>query len=65
MRDFGSVFRGLLEMSKWYELFKHWAIRFTMHRVKFWAQWWTPVWHKGRGPYISIGLGPVRIYRGY
>ncbi len=34
MRDFGSVFRGLLEMSKWYEVFKHWAIR-VIEQIKF------------------------------
>jgi len=32
---------------------------------KFWFHLWTPVWHKGRGPYISIGLGFIGIYRGY
>lgn len=31
----------------------------------FWVHWWTPAWHAGRGPYVSIGLGVVGIYRGY
>lgn len=39
-----------------------WAVRFIWG---FWAHWWTPIWHKGRGPYISIGLGVLAIYRGY
>jgi len=33
--------------------------------VAFWICLWTPVWHKGRGPYISIGLGIFGFYRGY
>jgi len=64
MRDFGSMLRGLLAMPKWYVVLKHWTIRFTIHG-QFWAHWWTPIWHEGRGPYISLGLGPIRIYRGY
>ncbi len=31
----------------------------------WWWQWWTPNWHKGRGPYISIGLWFFAFYRGY
>ena len=31
----------------------------------WWCHIWTPVWHKGRGPYITIGLGRVAFYRGY
>ena len=31
----------------------------------FWIHLWTPKWHKGRGPYISIGLGVIRFIRGY
>jgi len=26
---------------------------------------WTPVWHKGRGPYIVISLSRFSILRGY
>lgn len=26
---------------------------------------WTPIWHRGRGPYFTILLGRVRIGRGY
>lgn len=32
----------------------HWGIRA-----------WTPVWHEGRGPYLSIRLGRLGFYRGY
>ena len=31
----------------------------------WWLHLWTPIWHDGRGPYISCGLGVVRILRGY
>jgi hypothetical protein len=30
-----------------------------------WLHIWTPVWHKGRGPYITIGLFGIAFYRGY
>lgn len=38
------------------------ALRFTRG---FWFHWWTPVWHEGRGPYITIGCGLFAFYRGY
>jgi len=31
----------------------------------WWLHLWTPIWHCGRGPYISCGLGVIRILRGY
>lgn len=31
----------------------------------WWWAWWTPVWHEGRGPYLSIGLYVIAVYRGY
>ena len=31
----------------------------------YWLHIWTPVWHEGRGPYVSVGLGRVALYRGY
>ena len=31
----------------------------------FWADIWTPRWHGGRGPYITIGLYFIAFYRGY
>lgn len=34
-----------------------------------WIHLWTPIWHEGRGPYISIGIwfgiGTLEIMRGY
>lgn len=30
-----------------------------------WWQWWTPRWHEGRGPYVSIGFYFIAFYRGY
>jgi hypothetical protein len=43
-----------------------WAIRRQdMKPRKFWLHWWTPAWHDGRGPYISIGLWLFSVMRGY
>jgi len=41
---------------------KHWEIP---RGKRWWLHYWTPAWHKGRGPYLSIGLGWFAIYRGY
>lgn len=30
-----------------------------------WFHWWTPKWHDEKGPYITIGVGRLRFYRGY
>lgn len=30
-----------------------------------WCHLWTPSWHEGRGPYLSLCIGPLAIYRGY
>lgn len=32
---------------------------------RFWWHIWTPPWHQGRGPYISIGLWVIAFVRGY
>lgn len=37
----------------------------AMPMRRFWCDVWTPIWHEGRGPYVSIGLGIVAIGRGY
>lgn len=34
-------------------------------RIAWWLCLWTPSWHEGRGPYISLGLGFIAFYRGY
>jgi hypothetical protein len=30
-----------------------------------WFHRWTPMWHEGRGPYVSMGFWRIGIYRGY
>lgn len=30
-----------------------------------WLHLWTPVWHEGRGPYVSMGLWFFAVGRGY
>ncbi len=43
-----------------------WRIRWLSSGCHgWWWHWWTPKWHRGRGPYISIGCGLFAIYRGY
>lgn len=66
MRDMGSVCRGILAIRLPYaEPRPWWTFNFKRCHWGFWAHWWTPIWHEGRGPYISIGLGICGIYRGY
>lgn len=69
MRSLSSVWRGIKAMRFLHcEPLPRWTIRKLGKPEggrQFWAHWWTPIWHKGRGPYISIGLGVVAIYRGY
>ena len=40
-----------------------WSVKFLPK--EFWWHWWTPSWHEGRGPYISIALFVISIFRGY
>lgn len=63
MRDIGSVWRGLRTMRSPLEFLRHWYVR--AEKRGFWASWWTPAWHEGRGSYVSLGLGLFAIYRGY
>ena len=43
---------------------KYWTIKF--HRSKYSClHIWTPVWHKGRGPYITFSSKFIQIMRGY
>lgn len=61
-----SVIRGILAMSIHSPLpAPKWAMKWELTDCDFWLDAWTPIWHRGRGPYISISLGPVRIFRGY
>ena len=63
MLDVGSVVRGIRAMRRPYpEPKPRWKVRFTRG---WWCHLWTPVWHQGRGPYVTIGLGVLAIYRGY
>ena len=51
-----------------------WVMRHPLRGVNYaikFGRWgwgldlWTPVWHEGRGPYISMRLGCIRFFRGY
>jgi hypothetical protein len=61
MIDLGSVWRGLRVMKL--RNGAKWAVKWMPRR--FWLDAWTPVWHEGRGPYLSCGLWLVAVYRGF
>lgn len=66
MHDLRSFFRGIFAIKLPYaEPKPGWAIGWSKGERGFWCDYWTPAWHQGRGPYISIGLGLIAIYRGY
>ena len=66
MGSWVSFWRGCLVMNE-SEAFRHWGMRIITWRNegRWWLHYWTPIWHDGRGPYVSIGLGFFAIYRGY
>jgi len=64
--DFKSFKRGIQAMKKGEEFFrpKWWSVKIKRIRDP-WICMWTPIWHEKRGPYISIGILFIAIYRGY
>jgi hypothetical protein len=63
--DIGSVWRGLCVVNRG-EIFRRWCL-WPIDRggAKFWCHAWTPIWHEGRGPYVTIGLYWFAIMCGY
>jgi hypothetical protein len=61
-----SFFKGIAYMRPGHEKVNY-AIRILrkQHSRGFWLCLWTPIYHENRGPYVSIGLGIIAIYRGY
>jgi hypothetical protein len=63
MRSLVSTWRGIVAMRRPFtEPAPRWSAAWCRG---FWCDCWTPVWHEGRGPYVSLGLGFVAVYRGY
>ena len=63
MIDFGSVWRGTLEMK-----FPHGKVNYAIRTHQYRSpriEAWTPIFHEGRGIYISICFVFVSFYRGY
>ena len=60
--DLKSVWRGICAMTPGHQI--NWAVR-QIPRWRLWLHFWTPIWHDGRGPYLSVGFGFFAIYRGY
>ncbi len=71
--EWGSMWRGLVAWKP-----RRQPVNYAIRRVwrgypigsatrasGFWVHAWTPTCHEGRGPYVSIGLGWVALYRGY
>lgn len=59
----GSVWRGVRAMKRpFMGNVPTWSIQ---RKRGFWIHLWTPIWHNGRGPYVSIGLWFFAVYRGY
>ena len=63
MRGRGSSWRGVRAWRRG-RRYVNYAIR-RLDQPGYWFHAWTPPWHEGRGPYLSIGLGRVAVYRGY
>lgn len=59
--DWKSGIAGFLAMPA-----KHGHVNYAVRRnTGWWFHFWTPSYHEGRGPYVSIGLGFFALYRGY
>lgn len=81
MRDIRGAWEGIRAIQRPYvNPVPKWHIRFGKldscrglwdepsykpRRFRCWLHCWTPTWHRGRGPYFSIALGFVLIYREY
>ncbi len=63
--DLRSVWDGILAMRRHAEPVNFGVDRTPPGASRWWFIAWTPIWHRGRGPYLSIGLGLFVIYRGY
>lgn len=61
MVNLDSTMRGLRAMKKNRSV--NWGVEFG--KFGFFLELWTPTWHDGRGPYLSLGLGLMKICRGY
>lgn len=66
MFDLASAWRGIKAIRLPYAKPKPgWKIVLGYKGASPWFELWTPIWHEGRGPYVSIGLWFIFIYRGY
>ena len=67
LRSLKSTWSGIKLMHKPYpEPLPRWKIWWVPSGgPKFWCHFWTPIWHEGRGPYLSVGIGLFAFGRGY
>ena len=57
-----------LFLCDFWRVFKRKDVNFAFEftpKSGWWFEWWTPTWHFGKGPYITIGFWRLRFYRGY
>ena len=63
--DMRSFWAGTRAM-RWPHEHVNYQLEFTRGASRgWWLCLWTPVWHDGRGPYVSVGLWIMRFGRGY
>ena len=62
--DLGSAWRGIKAMRRHPGNKAKWVVRRSEHQG-IWVCFWTPSYHEGAGPYVSLGLWWIAIYRGY
>ena len=63
---------NVIDLRSWCKGWLYWrpgnaGVNYTVRWLPrmWWAHLLTPIWHEGRGPYVSIGLWVVALYRGY
>lgn len=63
------AFVGFMPLSGWAGIVTQYrsdGVKWSIRKQRGWHfDFWTPVWHQGRGPYLSLGLGWIAVYRGY
>jgi hypothetical protein len=64
-----DAFHSLMPLSGFAGIvtqYRNEGVKWSVARKRGWHfHFWTPAWHQGRGPYLSLGLGWFAVYRGY
>lgn len=69
VNELRRAFVGFMPLSGWAGIvtqYRNDGVKWAIQRQRGWHfDFWTPAWHRGRGPYLSLGLGWIAVYRGY